>query len=612
METLRQRSAHIRQVVILAAALLLVKVASIQLFNPSYHEKAEATTLDKKVLYPSRGLVYDRNDRLMVYNNPIYDIRVTFNQIDPGMDTTLFCRLLEIDRDEFITRLDKDWSNQQFSKSVGLVFMQNVSPRVFTRFQEYLHEFPGFYFELRNVRGYPEPHAAHLLGYISEVDKQVVALSEGTYTQGDYIGVTGIEQQYESQLKGEKGVSYVFKDNLGRIVGSVSEGRLDSSAVTGKDLMLTIDLELQKYAEQLMQGKSGSIVCIEPETGEVLTMVSAPAFDPSILTIHKGRSEAFNMLVQDTLKPLFDRSLMAAYPPGSIFKPVLALIAMEEGVLKLNRRISCNGGYSYKYYHYGCHNHPTAYNVPMAIQHSCNAYFFQTFRDVVEIEGFQEPELGLTRLNSYLTQFGLGQTLGIDLPSEKAGNLPGIDFYDRLYGKGQWRSTYIMSLGIGQGELQLTTLQMANLAAVLANRGYYVTPHVLRGFKDGTTVPAGLTKQQRVSISSGHFDTVIEGMRRAVRAGTAVAAYIPGIEVCGKTGTSQNPHGDDHSVFYAFAPADNPRIAIAVYVENAGWGGTVAAPIASLMIEKYLTGDIMASRKWLEKRMLEMEMKTKS
>jgi penicillin-binding protein 2 len=556
--------------------------------------------------------VYDRNDRLMVYNNPIYDIKVTFNQIDPGMDTALFCRLLKIDRDEFMSRINKDWANHQFSKSVGFVFMQNVSPRIFTRFQEFLHEFPGFYFELRNVRGYPEPHAAHLLGYISEVDKQIVAMSEGMYSQGDYIGITGIEQQYESHLKGEKGVSYVFKDNLGRIVGAVNEGRLDSSAVTGKDLMLTIDLELQKYAEQLMQGKRGSIVCLEPETGEILAMVSAPAFDPSLLTIHKGRSEAFNMLVQDTTKPLFDRSLMAAYPPGSIFKPVLALIAMEEGVLKINRTIPCNGGYNYKYYHYGCHNHPTAYNVPMAIQHSCNAYFFQTFRDVVEIEGFQEPELGLTRLNSYLSQFGLGHTLGIDLPNEKPGNLPGIDFYDQLYGKGQWRSTYIMSLGIGQGELQLTTLQMANLAAVIANRGYYVTPHVLRGFKDGTTVPAGHTKHHRVSIASEHFDPVIEGMRRAVRAGTAVGAYIPGIEVCGKTGTSQNPHGDDHSVFYAFAPADKPTIAIAVYVENAGWGGTVAAPIASLMIEKYLTGDIMASRKWLEKRMLEMEIQTKS
>ena len=612
MDLLQRRSNHIRQIIILAAVLLLVKVASIQIFNSSYHEKAEATTLDKRTLYPSRGLIYDRNGKLIVYNNPIYDIKATYNQIDADMDIDLFCQLLEINRDEYETRLNKDWSNPQFSKSVGFTFMQNVSPTVFTRFQEFLHEFPGFYFELRNVRGYREPNAAHLLGYISEVDKQIVANSEGAYTQGDYIGITGVEQRYEPYLRGEKGVAYVFKDNLGRVVGNVNDGKLDSSAVSGRDIILGIDLELQKYGEALMQGKKGSIVCIEPETGEILSMVSSPGFDPELLTIHKGRSDAFNMLLQDTTKPLFDRSLMAAYPPGSIFKPILALIAMEENVLQPNRSIPCAGGYNYKYFHYGCHNHPTAYNVQTAIQHSCNSYFFQVFRDVVELDGFQQPDLGLTKLNSYLAQFGLGHTLGIDVPNEKPGNLPGVGFYDRLYGKGRWRSTYILSLGIGQGELQLTTLQMANLAAIIANRGYYITPHAVKRFRDGTPMPGMVTKKHTVGVAPGHFEPVVVGMNRAVKAGTAVSANIPGIEVCGKTGTSQNPHGKDHSVFYAFAPADNPKIAIAVYVENAGWGGTVAAPIASLMIEKHLNGDIMASRKWLEQRMLEMVIDPKS
>lgn len=598
-----------RKLVIIAAAVLLVNVAGIQLFSPTYHEKAEATTLDKKILYPSRGLIYDRQQRLMVYNNPIYDIKVNYNQVEPGMDTARFCALLEIEKTEFITRMEKDWSSPQFSKSVGYIFMQNVSPLVFTRFQEYLYEFPGFYFELRNVRGYKEPHAAHLLGYISEVDKATVAGMGGVYSQGDYIGVSGIEQVYESYLRGEKGVAYVFKDNLGRVVGEVSEGKLDSSAVSGKDIILSIDLDLQKYGEMLMAGMKGSIVAIEPGTGEILTMVSAPNFDPSLLTIHKGRSEAFNHLLQDTLKPLFDRSVMAAYPPGSIFKPVLALVALQEGVLTPNRTIYCNGGYNYKYFKYGCHNHPTAYNVPMALQHSCNAYFFQVFRDVVESEGFSQAEIGLTKLNSYLNEFSLGKQLHVDLPNEKAGFLPGINYYDNLYEKGQWRSTYIMSLGIGQGELQLTTLQMANMAAIIGNRGVYFTPHLIKEFKDpNTPVPVEFLQPNKVSIDDKHFTPVIDGMEKAVRMGTATSAYIPGISVCGKTGTSQNPHGKDHSVFYAFAPKENPKIAIAVYVENAGWGGSVAAPIASLMIEKYLNGEISQGRKWLEQRMLDMDL----
>lgn len=609
MDTLKVRALQIKNLLILAAVILLVKVASIQIFNSTYHEKAEATTLDKKVLYPSRGLIYDRHKRLMVYNNPIYDIKVNYNQVNPAMDTARLCELLEISKPEFIQRIEKDWSSPQFSKSVGYVFLQNVSPRLFTRFQEYLYEFPGFYFELRNVRGYNEPNAAHLLGYISEVDKPTIEKEQGVYSQGDYIGVSGIEQEYEQYLRGEKGVAYVFKDNLGRIVGEVNDGRLDSSAISGKDIILSIDLDLQKYGEQLMLGKKGSIVAIEPSTGEILSMVSAPNFDPALLTIHKGRSEAYSYLLEDTLKPLFDRSVMAAYPPGSIFKPIMALVALEEGVLTPNRTIYCGGGYNYKYFRYGCHNHSTAYNVPLAIQHSCNSYFFQVFRDVVESEGFAQADIGLTKLNSYLDEFALGKPLYIDLPNEKAGNLPGIAYYDKVYGKGRWRSTYIMSLGIGQGELQLTTVQMANLAAIIANRGYYYTPHLLKDFRDGVTpLPEAFTTRHEVSIQAKHFPPVIDGMARAVRMGTATSAYIPGISVCGKTGTSQNPQGKDHSVFYAFAPEDNPQIAIAVYVENAGWGGSVAAPIASLMIEKYLSGEISAGRKWLEQRILDMDL----
>ncbi|MDX1479022.1 MAG: penicillin-binding transpeptidase domain-containing protein, partial [Saprospiraceae bacterium] len=413
-------------------------------------------------------------------------------------------------------------------------------------------------------------------------------------------------------LKGRKGISYVLRDNLGREVGRISEGKLDSAAVSGQDLQITLDIALQRYAEQLLANKKGSIVCIEPATGEVLALASAPGYDPAALTIHRNRSAAFAALQQDTLKPFFDRSVMAAYAPGSIFKPVLALIAMQENVLQPNRTIYCDGAYRYRHFSYGCHDHITPYNVSIALQHSCNSYFFQTFRDLVEKEGFNRPARGLTTLNTYLQEFGLDEPLGIDLPHEKGGNVPGPAYYDQLYAGDAWRSTYIMSLGIGQGELQLTTLQMANLAAIIANRGYYITPHLIRGFVNSTmSLPEAYTEQKFVQIDRQYFEPVIEGMSRAVTGGTAVTAYHPRIEICGKTGTSQNPHGKDHSVFFAFAPRENPQIAIAVYVENAGWGGTVAAPMAALMIEKYLHDQIDPNRAWIENRMLEMDLLTK-
>lgn len=600
------RSVVIRRVIIVAAALLLVKVAAIQLFDPSYVHKADARTFDKQTLYPSRGLIYDRHGNLLVYNNPIYDITAVVHNMDPQMDTARYCDLLGVTREEFISAMDKDWSSPRFSKSIPFTFVRHIAPDRFASFQESLHEFPGFYYVLKNVRGYRYPSAAHTLGYISEVDPATVEQNENTYALGDYIGTTGIERTYENLLRGQKGIAYLLRDNLGREVGNVQEGKLDSFAVSGADIQLTLDIELQRYGEELLRNKKGSIVCIEPATGEVLAMISAPDYNPAALTIHQDRSAAFNALLQDTLKPFFDRSVMAAYAPGSIIKPVFALIAMQENVLDPNRTIYCDGAYHYRHFSYGCHEHVTPYNVSIALQHSCNAYFFQTYRDILEKEGFNRPDRGLRKVNTYLDAFGLGQTLGIDLPHEKNGNVPTVEYYDRLYQKDVWRSTYIMSLGIGQGELQLTTLQMANLAAILANRGYYVTPHLLKGFVNmHGTLPERFRERHYVPIDRQYFDPVVEGMARAVTAGTAVSAFHPEIAICGKTGTSQNPHGKDHSVFFAFAPRDNPQIAIAVYVENAGWGGTYAAPMASLMIEKYMTGEIAPSRKWREKRLTE-------
>lgn len=596
----------------MAAAIVLVfKVATLQIFDSSYSQQANARTLSKKTSYPSRGLIYDRNGKLLVYNNPIYDIQATYNSIDPGMDTTRFCNLLDIDKQEFLKSVEKDWG-VRFSRAVPFTFQKYVAPQRFAAFQESMYEFPGFSEVMRNVRGYSYPNAAHTLGYMSEVNQETLEDNKSAYALGDYIGISGIELAYENDLKGEKGNSYVLKDNLGREVSSEELGKLNVPPTSGIDIQISLDIQLQAYGEALLAGKKGSVVCIEPSTGEVLAMVSSPGFDPASLSINRERSRAFLNLQRDTLKPFFDRSVMAAYAPGSIFKPVLALIAMQEGVLKPDRTIYCDGAYYYKSMRYGCHDHPVPNNVEIALGHSCNSYFFQTFRDIIEKEGFKMADRGLRNLNQHLADFGLGKQLGIDLPQEKSGNIPDPEYYDKLYGKGVWRSTYIISLGIGQGEIELTTLQMANLAAIIANRGYYYTPHLLKRFvSELRLIPDEFTTQHHVNINREFFDPVIGGMEMAVAQGTATSAYLPNIEVCGKTGTSQNPHGKDHSVFFGFAPKDNPQIAVAVYVENGGWGATYAVPIGGLMIEKYLNQRIANNRKWLENRILEADLISK-
>ena len=596
----------------LAAFMLLSKAAQIQLFDSSYKNQAIETTLDKKLVYPSRGLIYDRNGKLLVINNPIYDLKVTYNKVDPDMDTTKFCRLLEIDKETFIKNMEKDWRSPMYNKRTPFNFLNKISPEQFAKFQEHLFEFPGFFPVMRNIRGYPHQNAPHVLGYIGEVNRTDIDESEGVYSLGDYIGINGLEKQYEDQLRGAKGISYVLKDNLGREVENLDQGKLDSAAVSGRNIISTIDLDLQAYGEQLMQGKKGSIVAIEPKTGEILTMVSSPSFDPNLLSVNKYRGAAFKTLLEDTIsRPMLDRSIMAKYPPGSIFKPILALIALQEGVTYPNRTIYCDMGYEYKGTFYGCHEHITPWNMKLAIQHSCNAYFMQLCRDVLEMHGFNNPAAGLQVMRNHLHDFGLGRRLGIDNMHENKGFVPDNDFYNKLYDKtiapNGWRSTYIMSIGIGQGELELTTLQMANLAAIIANRGYHYTPHLLKYYEDnGERLEGKYAIKHTTKIDSNYYDIVVDGMERVIQAGTATSAYIPGISVCGKTGTSQNPHGKDHSVFFAFAPKDDPQIAIAVFVENAGFGGDYAAPIASLIIEKHINGEIAKNRKWIEERMTQL------
>ena len=600
---------NIQAAFLLVALILVAKALHLQVLDTTFRREADTVAIDNYVKYPSRGMIYDRNGNLLVHNNPMYDLLATYNQIDPAMDTSLFCRLLDIDRDYFIEALDKDWASGRFSKSVPFVFLSKISAQTFASFQEYLYRFPGFEIQLRNAREYPSAVAAHVLGYIREVNKKEVEEQAKLYVPGDYIGANGLEYSYEEALRGKKGFSVVLKDNLGRIVGPYKLGGADIIPESGKDLLTSIDLELQQYSEQLMQNKRGALVAIDPQTGGILAMVSSPSYDPNQLTItNNDRGKSYNQLQTDPNKPLFNRAIMAQYPPGSVFKPLLALIAMQKGTLQSDRTISCGGAYfSSGQRLTGCHGHPTCTDVASAIQHSCNAYFVTVFRELVDMYGFYKPQRGLDTLHHYLLQFGLDRKLGIDFPGEKAGNFPSSAFFDKWYKEDKWNSVWIRSLGIGQGEILATNLQIANAAAIIANRGWYITPHFVEGYRDNNyRVQKRSFQKNYVRIDPAYFEPVVDGMALAVSAGTAKNAAIPDIVVCGKTGTAENPHGKDHSILFCFAPKDKPRIAIAVYIENAGFGGTYAAPIAGLMIEKYLAGEIRTEpRKLLEKRMLE-------
>ena len=613
-DSFSQRQYTIRIIFAVVAIGLILRTFYLQLLDSTYRAKAEATTIDEQIVYPSRGVIYDREGRLLVFNDPSYDLMATYNQIDPNMDTVAFCKLLDIDVDYFKKTLDKNWKSPRYSKSVPFPFLTNISSERFAAFEERIYQFPGFRPLLRHTRGYPHTNAAHILGYTREVNQKDIERSNGIYRPGDYIGKSGLELAYEDTLRGEKGIRLMLKDNLGRDVGTYKEGNLDEEPISGKNFVTTIDLELQQYGELLMQNKIGSIIALDPNSGEILAMISTPTYDPNLLAIGKGNGNAYATLANSQHNTLFDRSVMAQYPPGSLFKPLVALIGMQTGVLNPDRTIYCPGAYYFEGMRLtGCHGHPTCFDVETAIQHSCNAYFVTVFRDIVDSQGgVHNPEIGLDLFNSYLDKFGIGSKLGIDVPREKRGNYPSSKYYTDYFNKQQegqrWNSIWIRSLGIGQGELLMTNLQMANLAAIIANRGWYKTPHLVHsiiGDNANITVPDKFQETHEVGIDAKHFEHVVDGMERVILSGTARSAFIPGISVCGKTGTAENPHGKDHSIFFAFAPKDNPKIAIAVYIENAGFGGTYAAPIASLMIEKTLNDTIHTNRQWMEKRMID-------
>ena len=593
-DTLINRQYYVIGLFALTGLIIVLKLAQMQLFDNSYSNKATAVTIARQYIYPSRGLIYDRNNKLLINNDPVYELSVVVKELRLDMDTVKLCKILNVSKEDFKTKLNINWSDPRFSKSIPLVLYSDIKPSTFAVLQEVLFEFPGLYIQQKNRRTYPYPNAANILGYISEVNEKQIADSEGKYSPGDETGITGLEKYYEDQLKGRKGVQYEMRNNIGRTIGAYKDGSYDIAPLAGKDLISSIDIDLQAYAEKLLHNKTGSVVAIEPSTGEILAMASSPSYDPNLLVMSNDRGKAFQQLSQDTFKPFFDRSIMAKYPPGSIFKTLVGLIALEEGLTWPSRYIPCNGAYYYGNIKWGCHHHIPPVSLALALQLSCNTYFFQVTRDIIDQYSFHLPGKGLNTFAEHLYDFGLGAPIGIDYPTEKGGNVPSAAYYDKLYKRRRgWRSPTIMSIGIGQGEIQLTTLQMANLAAIIANRGNYYIPHLVKGFADGKgTIEERFLKKHNVKISPEHFLPIIDGMHRVVLYGTGRRAAIPGISVAGKTGTSQNPHGEDHSVFIGFAPVDKPVIAVGVIIENAGKGAEFAAPIAGLVMEKYINKTI--------------------
>ncbi|WP_194972755.1 penicillin-binding protein 2 [Aquiflexum lacus] len=581
-----QRQITIIIAVILVGIVLLTKLFLIQVADDSFLKRAERNAIQRVVDHPYRGLVYDRKGKILVYNNPIFDLMIIPREFQVG-DTTRFCEIFQIEKEY----LEETYAAARMYSSVKpSPLIKQISTTDFARIQDYLIDYPGLFVMTRSVRAYPQASGANALGYIGEISSaQIERDSSGYYTQGDYVGLSGIEGFYEKELRGVKGVKYKMVNVRGVDKGAFKSGEFDTASVAGNNLTSTIDLDLQLYGEQLMAGKRGSVVAIEPKTGEVLAMISAPTYDPNILTGAKFGSN-YMVLNSDESKPLFNRPIMAMYPPGSIFKIVQSLVGLQMGVLTPNTTYSCNRSLV------ACHNHPSPVNLFGAIRNSCNPYYHQAYRAMINREvssnTFKDTEVGLNEWREYVLKFGLGGTLGIDLRNEKGGSIPSSSLYDRIYGEGRWKYSTIYSLSIGQGEMLVTPLQMANLAAIFANKGFYYSPHLIKAVNgDPTQIPLEFQVKHEVGVDAHHFDLVQDAMAEAIF-GTAARAAIKDITIAGKTGTAQNPQGEDHSVFIAFAPKEDPKIAIAVYVENAGWGGRAAASTASLMIEKYIRGEI--------------------
>lgn len=570
-------------------ALYILRLFSLQVVSSSASEEADKNALLRQTVYPSRGLIYDRNGKLLVYNQPIYEVTIVQREMRQGFDTLSFCRALKIDRTEFENRMveicDRK-KNRGYSSYTPQVFMNQLQKEDVATLQEMQFLFPGVDIRKRTLRDYAYHSAAQVLGSVGEVSQKDID-KDDYYQRGDYAGRDGIELTYEKELRGEKGVEILMRDSRGRIQGSYHNGEDDRTAVAGKDMTLTLDIDLQNLAEELLQGKTGSVVAIEPKTGEILALASNPTWDPALL-VGKARSANYNRLSQDPHKPLLNRATQATYPPGSTFKTVQALVGLQTGAITANTLYPCNGPQSQPI---KCtHHHGSPVALVKAIEQSCNPYFWCVYRDILQRNDYGKNNENFRAAyedwRNRVLEFGFGQTFAdADIGFQSSGSIPSLRHFDHVYGKTGWKAITIRSLSIGQGEIVVTPLQLANQAATIANEGYYITPHLNRN-------DSMLQHRHEPAIDSAYFKTVKEGMHHVMVYGTGRHYPIEGVETAGKTGTAQNPHGKDHAIFIGFAPVENPQIAVAVVVENAGFGATWAAPIASMVIEQYLNGEV--------------------
>lgn len=578
--------------VVLVVLVYLIRLFSLQIMSEDYKKNADSNAFLNKTQYPSRGVIYDRNGNLLVYNQPAYDVTLVMKEVG-DLDTLDLCNTLNITPEYLVRRMAeiKDRrSNPGYSPYTHQVFMTQLSAEECGVFQEKLFKFPGFYIQRRTIRQYTYNSAAHVLGDIAEVSKKEIE-NDDYYVRGDFIGKQGVERFYEKQLRGEKGVEILLRDARGRVQGRYMDGELDKQPVPGKNLTLGLDIELQQLAERLLEGKIGSVVAIEPETGEVLCMASAPTFDPRMM-VGRQRGKNHLELARDTWKPLLNRSIMGQFPPGSTFKTTQGLTFLEEGIITPQTSYPCYGGFLHAGLRVGCHGHPSPLSLVPSIATSCNGFFCWGLYYMMGARSkYGSVQNAMATWRDYMVSMGFGYALGIDLPGEKRGMIPNDQYYDKAYNR-SWNGLTIISISIGQGEVTATPLQIANLGATIANRGYFITPHVVKEV-EGDSLDSLYTQKRYTKVRREHYETVVQGMRQAVLGGTCRGADLPGIEVCGKTGTAQN-RGKDHSAFMGFAPMKEPKIAVAVYVENGGWGATYGVPIGALIMEKYLNGSLSA------------------
>lgn len=576
--------------VLVVVALFIVRLFMLQIMSDDYKKNADSNAFLQKIQYPSRGVIYDRTGKLLVYNQPAYDITVVMKEITQ-LDTLDLCNTLKI-TPEFVRKRFSDLKDRRlnpgYSPYTNQVFLTQLSGEDCGIFQEKMFKFPGFYIQRRTIRQYKYNAGAHILGDIAEVSKSDME-SDTYYQPGDFIGKQGVERFYEKHLRGEKGIEVLLRDAHGRIQGNYMDGKFDKASVPGKNLTLSLDIELQMLGERLLEGKIGSIVAIEPSTGEVLCLVSSPTYDPRLM-IGRNRGKNHLAMSRNPWKPLLNRAIMGTYPPGSTFKTTQGLTFLQEGIINAGTTFPCSHGFSYRGLHVGCHAHPSPLPLLPSIATSCNSYFcWGLYYMIGSRQKYGSVQNAMNTWRDYMVSMGFGYKLGIDLPGEKRGMIPNAKFYDKAY-RGSWNGLTVISIAIGQGEVTATPLQIANLGATIANRGYFVTPHVVKEI-EGEPMDSVFSEKRYTKVDKSHYDEVAQGMRMAVLGGTCRTANMPDIEICGKTGTAQN-HGKDHSAFMGFAPLNNPKIAVAVYVENGGWGATYGVPIGKLIIEKYIKGKL--------------------